>query len=1473
MKMRPILLAFLLLVAASASAGRTFYVSSSGDDARDGASLGTAFRTIQRGVKDLGPGDTLLVAPGVYREQVMIEVSGTREQPITIKSLRPHQARLEGSVRLTDWSPVPGRRAVYSAPLDKATCLVFEKDTNAELREVANLHLVETTAGSFLWDAAARRLFVHASDDAPASDHVVDACVLEYGLASLTTKNTWDHSPRRVGLVIEDFAVSGYNTCGIFIHNSDYCHVRRCIAHHCRRGIFFYSALRSSITGCESWGCQDAFNREMGDIGMMGYVFECLLAGNHIHHTAQHGIRFYGGFYGCTMRNNLAHDCNIGIHVKGQAHAVEDANRLARFSDGGSPNIPANLPMVFEGNVAFRCRGAGLLPHYCQYRRNTGVIVMSGHAACNEQNLELPPEETAAARFADLQYNDLRLQSDSPHRAKNPGAFPYRDDVFFVAPDGDDSRAGTSIAAAWRTLKRAMDTLRPGHTLYLLPAQYREPLLLQNLAGDRKTIIRAHGRGKVVLDGGGLRIQQCRNIEVDGLRIRNSAERGALIAASVGVTVQNCVLHDNGPVGIEATGRCDDLRLSGNILCFHRDAGARIADAPRAVLVNNIVRDNPVPWAFPNGTPRDAFVEYNHTGGDAPRFVNAAARDFTLARHSPCRGRGFLDRNLGPETRETAVEIQPRFESVEAVATSPATAEVRWRLRPGRGTQLIAYGASPGKLDQLWLRDTGHYFRGEHAVTLTSLKPGTTYFFRVGCRTLLDGEAPYHHFNYFWPARGVKGEAEYYATRRREDRFDETVRRFTTPSEDAPAEPKTLHVAMNGDDAADGSASRPLASLGRACELAAAGDRVVVHAGTYHDEIRPVRSGLPGQPITFEAAPGGRVILNGKNELLPAGADLTGRRHIVVRGFYFHAQAEHNPDAPGGQAQVTDATDVVVEDCVFDGRMNYVNSITGWRARDVTIRNNIFISHHSGILFADCRGTIRVERNTMMGPTINKVYAVRNERVVLRNNLFDENLFPKKIKQYRVVAVANTALEMDHNFYGVDPRNNERRLVDYGTPKVDLLTAEALPETSRDTQRFAIAGDLGVWQKKFGQELHGLVGDPGWANPKTIESLRARSRNWPNRFAVYPPASPRDFSLKPGSPCRGIGAGSSAAAAGVEGVALLHQGRWPADVIRAFHEVPWLDAASVRVRWAELEPRDQQFDWTAFDEVLAEVRRWNAAHPGAPRTLQIRVIGGAHCPRWFEQAGVRFYDTTHRAGKDRPAPLRIPVPYDNPEFLKQLREVYRAMFERYRDNPLVTVYHGTWSAGPWDEIFHPQDAAPLPPAYTPGKFVRGMIEQLDVLIEEFCLKGKVAELPYSGKYPPKDRINITGPLTARIVDRLGRRSPFIYIQSNGWGQTSTGKQTVSWGHERDIADARGQVHLALQALGTNAGGGWFPQGDWRPLIELAKQYDAAYIEIYPPDLMPLDTAHHIVEAFADFKQWLKMRASSPSPVHTVHGLR
>ncbi|MEI7732374.1 MAG: hypothetical protein WCO56_22575 [Verrucomicrobiota bacterium] len=342
----------------------------------------------------------------------------------------------------------------------------------------------------------------------------------------------------------------------------------------------------------------------------------------------------------------------------------------------------------------------------------------------------------------------------------------------------------------------------------------------------------------------------------------------------------------------------------------------------------------------------------------------------------------------------------------------------------------------------------------------------------------------------------------------------------------------------------------------------------------------------------------------------------------------------------------------------------------------------------------------------------------------------------------------------------------------------------------------------------------------------------------------------------------------------VEGVVFLQGGRWKDATVQTFNDIPWVDAASVRVSWAEFERQDQVFNWEPFDRMLTEVKKYNAAHPGAHRTLQIRTMGGRHCPKWFESAGVRYYDTTRPEPGNWQTPLHAPMPFDNPEFLKQLRQMYRAMYERYQDEPLVTVYHGTWSAGPWDEIFHPRMTSPLPPGYTQEKFIQGMIEQADVLIEEFCLKGKVAELPYTGEYPTTRVIDFLGPLTRHITARLGKRSPYFYAQSNGWGlKQPENRPTIAWDHERDLRAALGHLNLGLQALGSNAGGKWVPQGDWLGLIQLAQEFEVAYTEIYEPDFLPLDVPHHIVEAFTQppgqtaggpkefvgFRPWLQQR--------------
>ena len=65
---------------------QTYYVSSAGLDGNDGTSA-YPWRTIQHGADQLLPGDTLLIAPGVYQEGgIVVTHGGAAGSPVTFKA-------------------------------------------------------------------------------------------------------------------------------------------------------------------------------------------------------------------------------------------------------------------------------------------------------------------------------------------------------------------------------------------------------------------------------------------------------------------------------------------------------------------------------------------------------------------------------------------------------------------------------------------------------------------------------------------------------------------------------------------------------------------------------------------------------------------------------------------------------------------------------------------------------------------------------------------------------------------------------------------------------------------------------------------------------------------------------------------------------------------------------------------------------------------------------------------------------------------------------------------------------------------------------------------------------------------------------------------------------------------------------------------------------------------------------------------
>ena len=85
----------------------------------------------------------------------------------------------------------------------------------------------------------------------------------------------------------------------------------------------------------------------------------------------------------------------------------------------------------------------------------------------------------------------------------------------------------------------------------------------------------------------------------------------------------------------------------------------------------------------------------------------------------------------------------------------------------------------------------------------------------------------------------------------------------------ASAASRTYHVSVSGSDSASGSATHPWRTLRHSFAALRAGDTLLVHGGTYAEQVRGkgsylrVAAGAPDRRITVQRAPGERPVLRG----------------------------------------------------------------------------------------------------------------------------------------------------------------------------------------------------------------------------------------------------------------------------------------------------------------------------------------------------------------------------------------------------------------------------------------------------------------------------------------------------------------------------------------------------------------------------------------------------------------------------------
>ncbi|HUS81491.1 MAG TPA: right-handed parallel beta-helix repeat-containing protein, partial [Armatimonadota bacterium] len=385
-----------------------------------------------------------------------------------------------------------------------------------------------------------------------------------------------------------------------------------------------------------------------------------------------------------------------------------------------------------------------------------------------------------------------------------------------------------------------------------------------------------------------------------------------------------------------------------------------------------------------------------------------------------------------------------------------------------------------------------------HTVSLTGLKPGTTYYYRVSAT------APATEFH-------TNVDLARLETEKVRDTAEAEVASFQTPPGDPPA--RTFHVALTGDDASDGlSAEKAWRTLRHAASQVRAGDTVLIHAGSYEEHV-PIRAtGDEQAPITFRAAPGEQVWLDGSGQKRPTAIRIAFKSYVRIEGLYLHnlRASSYQTPAETGAIQVVGGAHNVLSRCFYDGRartyMPYFVAARG--TDDLLLENCVIINGWNGSSFRACPNlTIRncVYYNCLIQAL--HVYNTPDEPVTLSHNIFCDNI-PQKVGNPLMWIWHIEALRADSNCYFVRLPAEQRKLLGYGRAGGELVSAQAtLPDL----------------QTQFAQDTTAVFGNPGMPVvkelPLTYESSADYDRLEMHRTRdVIDPLDFADFVADPSGP-------------------------------------------------------------------------------------------------------------------------------------------------------------------------------------------------------------------------------------------------------------------------------------------------------------------------------------------------------------------
>ena len=310
-------------------------------------------------------------------------------------------------------------------------------------------------------------------------------------------------------------------------------------------------------------------------------------------------------------------------------------------------------------------------------------------------------------------------------------------------------------------------------------------------------------------------------------------------------------------------------------------------------------------------------------------------------------------------------------------AVSDTSADIEWWTSSSAVASGLQYGESP-KCE----KRSGHPYSGGnwHSVTVTDLKPGQKYFFKINNHSILR-------------TTHSSEELTVLERKKKQNRLSTKVQNFTTASE-KPV-PRVLKVT--------GKEITPVLDKARP------GDTVMIKGGVYSETLYVRSSG-----VTLRNMPGEKVYLDGKRTLA-SGIILENKPGTVIDGLFFREFI----GGDGAGVVITGGKDITLRRCFYDGRSSSYTPVfvKAKSTSGLTVEHSVILRGFHGTYFYRCPDLIIrncVWSNNQVGHMT--IYNQLHEKALFTKNIMLD-IIPGKIRNSLTALLDFESLKSEDNCY------------------------------------------------------------------------------------------------------------------------------------------------------------------------------------------------------------------------------------------------------------------------------------------------------------------------------------------------------------------------------------------------------------------------------------------------------------------------